>query len=184
VGHVAAWSGIEEVLAAMALLADLPGLRLTVLGPSDAHYCAQLQAQIAGLGACVDWRGEVPRGQVVAALAGAGIGLATFRVHPLRVHAAPLKLLEYMAQGLPVIALAGSEAGDMVTRAGVGVTCATTPVDIAAAVRRMLGDPVAYARMSAAGPVAAVGYDWATVMARERGMLGDLYGLDLMAGAP
>jgi glycosyltransferase involved in cell wall biosynthesis len=121
---------------------------------------------------------------VVAALAGAGIGLATFRAHPLRIHAAPLKVLEYMASGLPIIALKGSEAGDMVTRAGVGVTCATTGADIAQAVRRMMDDPAAYAAMSAAGPGAAAAYDWGTVLSREREMLAQLYGLDLKASVP
>jgi glycosyltransferase involved in cell wall biosynthesis len=183
VGQVAAWSGIEEVLAAMTLLSDVPGLRLTVLGPGEPAYVATLQARMAALGGRVDWRGDCTRDQVAAALATAGIGLATFRAHPLRIHAAPLKLLEYMASGLPVIALDGSEAGDMVTREGVGVTCATTGEAIAQAVRRLLGDPAGYAAMSRAGPAAAAGYDWSAVMARERGMLGRLYGLPWEAAA-
>lgn len=184
VGQIAAWSGIEEVLAAMALLADVPGLRLTVLGPAEAHYRAQLQARIAAMRSVVDWRGDLPRDQVAEALATAGIGLATFRPHPLRIHAAPLKLLEYMASGLPIIALAGSEAGDFVTRAGVGVTCATDGAAIALAVRRTLDDPVAYAQMSAAGPVAARAHDWSVVLGRELDLLGQLDMLTLKSGTP
>lgn len=179
VGQVAAWNGIEEVLMAMDLLSDVPGLQLTVLGPSEGSYRAQLQSRLEALGKKVDWRGDCSRAEVAAALSEASIGLATFRAHPLRIHAAPLKLLEYMASGLPTITLAGSEAGDMVKRTGVGVTCATTGEAIAQAVRDLLSAPVAATAMSWAGPIAAAEYDWFKVMARERATLGDLYGLDL-----
>lgn len=138
IGQIAPWSGIEEMLAAMALLAgEMPDCRLALYGPADHAYRAVIEARIRDLGltAAVSWPGECPRAQVIAALGRASVGLASFRAHPLRIHAAPLKLLEYMAAGLPVIALEGSETGDMVTRTGTGLCCATTPAGIAAALR-------------------------------------------------
>lgn len=178
VGEIAPWSGIEELLEALARLrAAHRGLRLTILGPALPAYRAALEARIAALDltAAVDWPGQVPRAEAIARLCRAGIGLAVFRPHPLRTHAAPLKIMEYMAAGLPVIALRGSEAGDMVTRLGTGLTCAATPDDIAAAIRRMLADPARFRRFSAAGPQAMAAYDWPAIMAREKARLEALY---------
>ena len=167
-GQVAAWSGIEEVLAAMEeLLPQVPNLRLTIMGPCEEAYRRHLAPQIAALARHVDWRGDLPRDQVAAALDAASIGLATFRPHPLRIHATPLMLMEYLASGLPVIALEGSEAGDIVTASGAGLTCQTTGPAIAATIRRMLSVPVAYARMSEAGPPLATEHDWVKVLDRE-----------------
>lgn len=168
VGQIAAWSGIEEVLAAMQeLLPQVPDLRLTVIGPCEDAYRRRLAPQIAALANHIDWRGDTSRDQVAAALDAAGIGLATFRAHPLRIHATPLKVMEYLASGLPVIALEGSEAGDIVTASGTGLTCATHGPAIAVTIRRMLADPVAYARMSEAGPPLAHDHDWGRILDRE-----------------
>lgn len=178
VGEVAPWSGIEELLAALARLRTTDHeLRLSVLGPALPAYRAALEARIAALDltAAVDWPGQIPRAEVIARLHRAGIGLAVFRPHPLRIHAAPLKIMEYMAAGLPVIALRGSEAGDMVERLRTGLTCAATPGDIADAIRRMLADPERFRQFSAAGPKAMATYDWPAIMAREKARLEALY---------
>ena len=168
VGQVAAWSGIEEVLQAMQhLLPEVPDLRLTVIGPCEDAYRRSLAPRIAALADHVDWRGDTSRDEVAAALDAASIGLATFRPHPLRIHATPLKVMEYLASGLPVIALEGSEAGDIVAASGTGLTCKTTALEIASTVRRMLGDPVGYARMSEAGPLLAADHEWSKVLDRE-----------------
>jgi glycosyltransferase involved in cell wall biosynthesis len=168
VGQVAAWNGIEEVLDAMQqLLPEVPDLRLTVMGPCEEAYRRSLAPRIAALAHHVDWRGDTSRDQVAAAMDAASIGLATFRPHPLRIHATPLKVMEYLASGLPVIALEGSEAGDIVSASGTGLTCKTTGLEIASAIRRMLGDPVGYARMSEAGPLLAGDHEWSKVFDRE-----------------
>jgi glycosyltransferase involved in cell wall biosynthesis len=170
VGLVAPWSGIEEALGALASLAmERPDAHLTVLGPCGPAYEGVLREIVArlSLGDRVDWRGERPREEVAAALPRAGIGLASFRSHPLRIHAAPLKLLEYMASGLPVIALDGSAAGDLVVATGTGVVAPTTGEAIAEAARRLLSDHDAYRRMSVAGPEVAADHDWDVVLDRE-----------------
>jgi glycosyltransferase involved in cell wall biosynthesis len=170
VGEVAPWSGIEEAIAALPLiLPGLPETRLRVIGPVQDGYRAHLEkaARSAGVLDRLTILGSRPRSEVFAELESAGLGLAVFRAHPLRIHAAPLKLLEYMAAGLPALALHGSEAGDIVTGAGAGATCACDPDSIAAAVLRLAADPAAYTACSRAGPLAARARDWARIMAAE-----------------
>lgn len=174
VGEVAPWSGIEEVIDALpALRRTRPEVTLTVLGPVLASYRAALGRKIdaLGLGARVALTGQQPRDAVIARLSRAGVGLAVFRPHPLRIHAAPLKVMEYLAAALPVLALHGSEAGDLVERAGVGLTCGASAGEIASALDALLSDPERYCRFSAAGPAVARAHDWSRIMAREKALL-------------
>lgn len=177
VGEVEPWSGIEEAIDAVGVMrrSGRPA-RLTVFGPCIESYRKNLERKAAtsGLSAFVEFRGGRPRNEVVSALEGAGIGLAVFRPHPLRIHAAPLKIWEYMASGLPVLALDGSEAGDIVSRFVTGLACAPTPEAIATTTETLLSSPYRYAAMSLAGPKAAARHDWSKIMASERKLLEDL----------
>jgi len=179
VGEVAPWSGIEEVIDALPVLRRIhPDINLTVLGPSLTSYRAALDHKIEALGlsAIVDQLGQQPREAVVERLSQAGVGLAVFRPHPLRIHAAPLKVMEYMASALPVLALRGSEAGDLVETAGVGLTCGAVAEEIADRLDALLSDRERYCRFSATGPTVAREYDWARIMAKEKALLQALYG--------
>lgn len=187
VGLVAPWSGIEEALGALARLhRDRDEAHLTVVGPAERSYERILRARAAALGveARVDWRGDRPREEVAEVLAREAIGLATFRPHPLRVHAAPLKLLEYMASGLPVVALDGSAAGDLVRATGAGALSPPTPEGIAAAVRGLVADPAAFRRMSEAGLRAAAEHDWGAILEREFRLLSAMGGAGAATTGP
>jgi len=181
VGEVAPWSGIEETIAALpAIAATMPDATLRVIGPVLDRYRAHLEkvATAAGVNDRITLLGSRERSEVFEELDKASIGLAIFRPHPLRIHAAPLKVLEYMAAGLPALALDGSEAGDIVTRAGAGESCLCTGGDIAHAVLRMTGKPDIYSAQSAAGPPAAAARDWTKVMDAEFALIGQLYGTE------
>lgn len=181
IGQVADWSGIEEVLEALVLLRhDHPTRHLTILGPAESGYRTRIIDMIARLDlqSVVDWHGDCPRDQVSQVLSQSAIGLATFRPHPLRTHAAPLKLLEYMASGLPVIAVKGSEAGDLITRYECGLQCATTPKEIAATIRQLVTQPAAYHTMSDNALKSVQAYEWAKILEQEHQWLVEMAGPD------
>jgi len=178
VGEVAPWSGIEAVIDALPALCRMhPDTTLTVLGPSLPSYRTALDRKIdaLGLSSIVVQLGQQTRETVVDCLSQAGVGLAVFRPHPLRIHAAPLKVMEYMASALPVLALRGSEAGDLVERAGVGLTCGAVAGEIADALDVLLSDPERYCRFSEAGPAVAKEHDWSKIMEKEKALLQALY---------
>lgn len=178
IGEVAPRNGLEEVLEALAVLrrsrGEAPGL--VILGPAEARYRDALLQRSAelGLSDAVDWPGNVPREEVARRLSRAGIGLAVFRPDPLRVHAAPLKVLEYAASGLPILSLEGSEAGDLVIRTGTGLAVECTAGAIAGGMERLLADGGLYSRMSAAGADVARSHDWDEVLRREANLLSRL----------
>jgi glycosyltransferase involved in cell wall biosynthesis len=173
VGEVAPWAGLEEAIDA---LPALTGVGLTAIGPVSDGYRAALvaRAEARGLAGRVEITGRQPRDAVIAELSRGGIGYAVFRPHPLRQYAAPLKVLEYMAAGLPVLAAEGSEAGDMVVRTQTGHALPCEASAIAEAAVRFLGDPGRYAALAAAGPSVARAHDWTTILTREYALLQDL----------
>lgn len=173
-GRIAPWSGLEEAIEALALL--LPGhpeARLRAFGPVTSGYRAVLETQAvaAGVAGRFELAGEVDQNRLRAAMDEAAIGLAVFRPVPLRVYAAPLKLFEYMANGLPLIALEDSETGDLAAAAGAGELARAEPAAIAAAVERLVADPARYRAMSRAGIAAARAHDWSRIMAREHALM-------------
>jgi glycosyltransferase involved in cell wall biosynthesis len=82
----------------------------------------------------VDHRGRLDRAGVVAALAEAKLGVVLW--HPTRKHAegaVPVKLLEYLAAGVPVVASDFPALREIVERAGAGVL--VDPLDGSAVLR-------------------------------------------------
>lgn len=169
-GNVAPWSGLDRVLrAAPAIRARHPDLLITIVGTGLPEYRAELEriVQELDLHRIVCWRGRLPHSEVPAILEAAGIGLAVFEPTPLRSFAAPLKLLEYMAAGLPTIGVADSETADTIYRHKVGAVCACDADAIASAVCEILADPVEYAAMSRRAVDSARLYRWDDLMSQE-----------------
>jgi glycosyltransferase involved in cell wall biosynthesis len=105
VGTLQFWKGLETLLEALALA---PRLRLLVVGGGSADDKQQLRSRIEqlGLGERVEFAGHRPQPQIPAL-----VGKCACAVHPLPPNHAisarftsPLKLFEYMAMGLPIVA--------------------------------------------------------------------------------
>lgn len=179
IGEVADWACIEPALHALAdLRRDFPALELHMMGPALPAQRDHLMAlaETLGVAGAFHWPGARPRPEAIALMAAGGIALSVFEPTPLRIHAAPLKVVEYMAAGLPVLTTQGSEAADLVTAAGAGSAIAPDAASIAAATRALLSDPPLYLAQSRAA-VAHVGpYGWAPIMARELDLMSALYG--------
>ena len=106
-GALQTWQGVDTLLRAFALLADLD-LSLVICGSLRSREARRMQrfAERLGVNERMVWRWELPTAQLQPWLAHAQLSLAPLRECARNVTqgCAPLKILESMAAGVPVIA--------------------------------------------------------------------------------
>ncbi|SRR5579875_81627 len=104
-GTVAKRLGLDTALEALALLRErIPALRLTVIGSGDYLPQAKGKAGALGLGEQVRFVAPVPLEALVAYLDEADVGLVPNLPGPATHLMLPVKMLEYAALGIPIIA--------------------------------------------------------------------------------
>lgn len=168
-GYLGAWGGVDLVLDAATLVVPrIPGLRVILLGHGSPLDLSALREGIRQrrLDRIVEFRGEVAYTDLPAQLAEADVGLAMFRPLDLTRYAFPLKVVEYMAAGLPVLTTEDTEAADLVTRADAGESVPFDAPAVAQRIITLLGDPERYRRYARNAEVFSKAYDWEAVMAQ------------------
>jgi glycosyltransferase involved in cell wall biosynthesis len=107
-GTLSPWQGIEVLLEALQLVVVQRAVRLLILGPGSRSRRDELQrrAQRAGLQNCVEFRPEASRKEVVSHLHNSQVSVAPLTLADRNTvqGCCPLKLLEALAVGCPVIA--------------------------------------------------------------------------------
>jgi glycosyltransferase involved in cell wall biosynthesis len=86
--------------------------------------------------------------------------MAVFRPIDLRRYAFSMKIIEYMAAGLPVITTAGTESESVVKKHQCGEAVRFDEADLAACLSSLLGDPEKMARYSDNAMKASRLYSW------------------------
>lgn len=158
VGYITAVRGIREIVEAMG---KAPGCRLLLAGKFQE---AAVEVEVRSYPAWeqVDFLGFLDREGIAEVLRRARAGLVTLHPVPNYLDALPVKMFEYMAAGVPVIASDFPLWRAIVEGAACGVC--VDPLDpeaIAGAIRQILGDPEV-ARMMGENGVQAVReiYNW------------------------
>jgi len=160
VGGLTRGRGIVECLKALELL---PDFTMHVAGPWESEQLKnECQEMCLDYADRITFHGLLPRDEIVDLLSTASIGLVTLHPFISYQEAYPVKMFEYMACGLPVVAsdfplwrriVDGAECGELVDP--------LDPKAIAAAARRIAGDPKRMAHMSESGRVAVEQeYSW------------------------
>lgn len=104
-GTLPLFSGLDYLISKMPeMVARIPNLRLLIVG--DGVQRPELEDMIRELGLwdCVKITGMVPHEDVPKWIAGADIGVLTFPAEGATRDIFPTKVLQYMAQSLPVVA--------------------------------------------------------------------------------
>jgi glycosyltransferase involved in cell wall biosynthesis len=141
-GSLDARWGVDLSIRAIPLLRrQIPDIRLLIAGRGPAEQELRQLALSLGLGDCVRFEGFVPHSDLPKLLAQADIGIATSRRDAFRWYASPLKVVEYMAAGLPVICSGGGEAEKMIEESRAGTNIPFEPEAFAEAVRSLWATP-------------------------------------------
>ncbi len=145
-GALQSWQGVDTLLRAFARLADLEELRLVVCGSArsrPARAAEKLAAKL-GLGERVLWRWELPQSELEPWLSNALLSVAPLRACSRNVEqgCAPLKVLESLAAGVPVVASDLPPVREIVTDGVEGrLVAPDRPAELARAIRLLLHVP-------------------------------------------
>ena len=151
IGWFRAWHGLESLLEAAASEAwREAGIHLVLAGDGPAMPALRERREALGLTDRVVLCGPVPRSDIEAALAAFDVA-----VQPaVTSYACPMKILEYMAAGRPIVAPGSDNVRELLTDGETALLCpgdANPGVeDLQAAVLALARDPGLRQRMGAA----------------------------------
>lgn len=168
VGTLKPWHGLEHLLDAMARLArDYDDLRLLVVGDGPGREALTERAHALGIAARVELTGAVDPDSVPGYLHRMDVAVAPYPAQR-SAYFSPLKLYEYLAAGLPVVASAVGQVREVITDGEDGVLVAPgDPVALAAAIAALRGDPARRHRIGAQARRRAVAHHtWDAVVER------------------
>lgn len=157
VGSLKPWHGVDALVRAVALLARREdqsaerGWRLLVVGDGPQRDALTALVDACGLAHATTFTGAVDPGRIPALLGGMDVAAAPYS-DAADDYFSPLKLYEYLAAGVPVVASDVGQAGETLREADTGVL--TAPGDVvalAAALDWLRRDPESRRAFAAAG---------------------------------
>lgn len=159
---------VDVLLDAFALLQkELPAARLSMVGDGDDRPALQAQAARLGVAGAVAWAGRVPPAQARAMLARVTCSADPARDEPAMRGRSPLKIVESMAAGVPVVTSDVGDRREMLGDGAAGVLVAPgSPQALADGLRAVLTDAALREDLSRAALARADLYRW-EVLAQE-----------------
>ncbi|MCM1984470.1 glycosyltransferase family 4 protein [Lyngbya confervoides] len=123
VGTLKPWHGLEHLIDAFAQLQhQVPRARLLIVGEGPQRQTLELRVLQQGLEDKVQWTGAVPPTQIPDCLRQMTVAVAPYP--PLDdFYFSPLKVMEYMAAGLPVVASQLGQIEEIITDGVTGLLC-------------------------------------------------------------
>ena len=164
VGTLKPWHGVEVLLEAAALASQAWQLRIVGDGPLSA----ELQRRAAELGVAVDFTGAVVPEQIPAVLADCSLAAAPYPAMESDAdqYFSPLKIYEYLAAALPVVASNVGQIPEIMDDGGTGLLVEPSdPAALAAAIDCLVAYPERRLAMSLAAREQAVArHSWHQVL--------------------
>jgi len=166
-GSLKPWHGVDVLLRAFA---EIPGRpQLLVAGEGPTRTDLEALAASLRLASRVRFTGAVPHAEMPGILAAMDIGVAPYTAQD-GFYFSPLKVAEYLAAGLPVVASDQGDVREIVGDAGLLVP----PNDVAAlaaALARLCREPDLRHTLSAAARLRARALDWLQVAGRVEAII-------------
>jgi glycosyltransferase involved in cell wall biosynthesis len=162
IGQLQEWKGVDVLIRALAALPEVSALVVGGRPGEDPRRDAlQALALREGVADRIEWTGFLRQADIAPRLRRGDVGVVpTRRDEGQNVAASPLKLFEYMAAGLPVVASDMPSLRDVIRSGENGVLFPEgNPGALAQQVRPLL-EPATYARLSAASRAEAKGHTW------------------------
>jgi len=151
VGSLKPWHGVEVLVEAFAQLrVEVPVAKLLIVGDGRERASLEAQLRTRGVAAAAEFTGAVPAESIPAWLAVMDVAVATYPALS-DFYFSPLKVFEYMAAGLPVVASGIGQLNDLIEPGINGLLVQPGSVaELVAALVRLHGDPSLRARLGRA----------------------------------
>lgn len=152
VGSLKPWHGVDDLLVAFAgVVRNGTAARLAIVGDGPQREALEQRARELGVEMHVTFTGAVAHQRIPSLLAGADVAVAPYP--PLDdFYFSPLKITEYLAAGLPVVA---TQLGDLERELVDGESVVRVPPGdanaLTAALRMLVNDRTLRSRVGAAG---------------------------------
>ncbi len=150
-GHPKPWHGADRIPGILVELANIghrPSLML--VGGGSGVDSLGVFALPGGVDAKLSVTGSVPPDEASRLVSKATIGIAPYPTHP-DFYFCPLKIVDYLAAGLPVVTTDQGDLSELVGDAGVVVRDPDDDKAFAAAIADLLDNPTTRVEMGAAG---------------------------------
>jgi glycosyltransferase involved in cell wall biosynthesis len=165
VGSMKAWHGVDLLLDAFAeVRKTLPEARLVLVGTGPEEASLRHRAGMPDLAGSVAFTGHIPHERVPGLLKRFDVAVAPY-LPQADFYFYPLKVVEYLAAGVPVIY---SEQGDLADLIGpAGLPCRAGSADqLADRVLTVLNDEALRSALAKETVGRIAGYDWDAVASR------------------
>ena len=184
-GTLKPWHGLPVLADAVtALHRSAPKVRLLIVGDGPERASLETDLAARGLRDAARFTGSVAPEEVPGLLASMDVGVAPYREGDF--YFSPLKVYEYMAAGLPVVASGIGQLSTLIRDGSTGILCPPGDVRaLAAALDRLRTDPALRRRLGAAAREYVVRHHtWDAVVGRmlQLAGLGASQGLGAMVG--
>lgn len=158
IGAITRERGILELIAALEILQNVS---LIMCGPFESKAFEDELKTMTGW-RYVDYRGIVGREEVVEILESSSIGMVTLLPTPNQIDSLPIKMFEYMAAGIPIIASDFPLWRQIIEKSNCGLCVdPSSPNDVADAIARLLSNETLCRDMGTAGVTAVADrYNW------------------------
>ncbi|WP_068254836.1 glycosyltransferase family 4 protein [Janibacter corallicola] len=168
VGTLKPWHGVEVLVRAFARLADtVTGARLRVVGDGPQREVIRTLVADLGIGDRVDLVGPVDPEEMPRQLAAMDVAVAPYP-ELADFYFSPLKIYEYLAAGLPVVASAIGEVPELLDDGDLGILVTPGSVaELAAVLAGLASEPAIREDLGRSARRAAVErHDWSCVLDR------------------
>jgi glycosyltransferase involved in cell wall biosynthesis len=148
IGSMKPWHGVDDLLEAFAhLQARESNNRLLLVGDGPTRIELEARAHSLGLSSAVHFTGAVMPAEVPGLLASMDVAVAPYPERP-NFYFSPLKVYEYMAAGLPVIATAVGQLKELIEPDISGILVPPSrPAALASALLQLRQQPELRARL-------------------------------------
>jgi len=178
IGNIAEWSGVDVAIKGLSLIRmQIPDIRLLVVGFTTPEFRSMIESLVGDLGVEKSFLyvGQKEYLELPEWLKQSDIGLAIFRPVEERKYAFSLKVIEYMAAGLPVITTCGTQSEGVVERYGCGEAIEYDPTALAKCAARILLDREVYEKYAANSIRSSHEFAWPALVARQYTLIADAY---------